>query len=116
MGSFYDKLSLCSDILSAWGKEITGNFKGRISKSKRILKALKGRRDSHSVQVVKEEKKKLSETYAQQEVFWRQRSKQLWLREGDQNSTYFHAATKNRRKINQISHLQDSHENKVEWG
>ncbi|XP_074374624.1 uncharacterized protein LOC141715036 [Apium graveolens] len=52
VGSFYNKLSFVSEILSAWGKEITGNFKGRISKSKRILQALKGRRDDHSVKVV----------------------------------------------------------------
>lgn len=58
----------------------------------------------------------MNEVYTQQEVFWRQRSKQLWLREGDQNNKYFHTATKTRRKANQISSLHDNDGRKVEWG
>lgn len=111
--SFYEKLTLCSDVLSIWGKEITDNFKGRISQTKKILKTLKGRRDDASIETVKVEKKRLTETYAQQEVFWRQRSKQLWLREGDQNSKLFHAASKNRRKTNKITTLKDVNGNFV---
>ncbi|XP_074351972.1 uncharacterized protein LOC141691128 [Apium graveolens] len=42
--TLYDKLSFCSEVLSEWEKEVTGNFKDRISRSKRIFKALKGRR------------------------------------------------------------------------
>lgn len=112
-GSFYQKLSQCSEILSVWGKEITGNFKERISKIKRTLKSLKGRRDNFSVKLVLEERKKLAEIYVQKEVFWRQRSKQLWLQEGDRNIKFFHSATKLRRKSNQINSLFDSLGNKV---
>ncbi|XP_074342605.1 uncharacterized protein LOC141680216 [Apium graveolens] len=85
--SLFDKLKECSNILSAWGQEITGNFKQRIKSCKRILKALKGRRDDSSVELIKQEQRKLSEIYAQQEVFWRQRSEQLWLREGDSKTS-----------------------------
>lgn len=38
------------------------------------------------------------------------------MREGYQNSKYFHGAIKNRRKTNHINSLQDSHGSKVEWG
>lgn len=114
--SFYDKLTKCSEVLSEWGKEFTGKFKKRINSSKRIIQMLKGRTDTNSLLLRCEEKKKLTETYAQQEVFWRQRSKQLWLREGDQNSRFFHNATKVRRKLNQIERLKDSQGIIVEWG
>lgn len=80
------------------------------------MKTVRGRRDSNSLLLYHEEKKKLAETYTQQEVFWRQRSKQMWLREGDQNNKFFHAATKNRRKANNITSLQDDQGNKKEWG
>lgn len=67
---------------------------------------LKGIRDTHSLKVAHEEKKKLSKIYSQQEVFWIQSSKKIWLREGDQNSKYFHKATKKIRKTNQISYFK----------
>lgn len=113
--SFYEKMDECSEILSSWGQEITGSFKKRVHQCKRILKNLKGRRDDASVKLIKEEQKKLSEVYAQQEIFWRQRSKQLWLREGDHNSRYFHASMKNRRTFNQIRSLRNENGQEVQW-
>lgn len=77
---------------------------------------MKGRTDAESCKVVQNEKKRLSDIYVQQEIFWRQRPKQIWLQEGDHNSKYFHAATKNRRKVNQIHSLQDDTSASVEWG
>lgn len=50
----------------------------------------------------------MTEAYNQQEVFWRQRSKQLWLREGDQNSKFFHASAKARHKANHITNMANS--------
>ncbi|XP_074342149.1 uncharacterized protein LOC141679584 [Apium graveolens] len=66
---------------------------------------VKGHTDASSRRLYQEESKKLTEIYSQQEIFWRQRSKQLWLREGDQNNKFFHSATKARRKMNHISFL-----------
>lgn len=51
----------------------------------------------------------------EQEVFWRQRCKQLWLREGDSNSKYFHNATKARRKVNSINYLYNKDGHAVDW-
>lgn len=100
--SFYEKLTECSEILSSWGREITGSFKIRIQQCKKHIKMFKGHRDNISVDILKEEQKQLAEIYTQQEVFWRQRAKQMWLKEGDQNNKYFHCAMKNRRSLNQI--------------
>lgn len=79
------------------------------------MKAVKGRTDANSINMYREESKKLTEIYSQQEVFWRQRSKQLWLREGDQNSKIFHSATKIRRKTNHISSLVNKAGQLVGW-
>lgn len=61
------------------------------------------------------ESKKLIETLTQQKVFWKQRSKQLWLKEGDCNSKFFHNSAKARRKSNQIRSLMDDEGNRVDW-
>lgn len=113
--SFYDKISECSLVLSEWGKEITGSFKKRIQHHKRILKALKGRRDTYSLERVKDNQLRLTEVYAQKEAFWRQRSKQHWLKAGDQNTKFFHAAVKNRRSTNKIRCLQNKEGHMVDW-
>ncbi|XP_060970043.1 uncharacterized protein LOC115713657 [Cannabis sativa] len=53
--------------------------------------------------------------YTQREVFWRQRSKQLWLREGDQNSKFFHAKATARKKNNSINSLLNNSGVWVDW-
>lgn len=73
--SLFDKIIECSQILSAWGQDITGSFKKRIHAHKRIIKTLKGHRDDRSAHILKENQKNLAEVYAQQETFWKQRSK-----------------------------------------
>uniref|UniRef100_A0A803Q153 RNase H type-1 domain-containing protein n=1 Tax=Cannabis sativa TaxID=3483 RepID=A0A803Q153_CANSA len=47
------------------------------------------------------------ELLAQQEIYWRQKSKQLWLHNGDKNTKYFHATASARKRNNQIQQLQN---------
>ncbi|XP_060969488.1 uncharacterized protein LOC133036771 [Cannabis sativa] len=113
--NFSEKLLLCADKLSVWGKEVTGNFKVKIRRYKSELKNLKSKRDSDSVQRYSEVKKELFKVLDQREAFWKQRSKQLWLKEGDQNSSYFHKMATTRKRQNCIDRLRDNHGNWVDW-
>lgn len=101
--SIQEKLVRCQGVLDEWGRNITGNFQGRINSCKLMLKKLKNRRDASSVSRYLEGKRKLSEIYHQKEVYWRQRSKQLWLQCGDRNTRYFHNAA-SKRRINNLVH------------
>ena len=47
-----------------------------------------------------------------EEIYWRQRSKTLWFKEGDRNTKYFHAKVSSRRKQNLIVGLLD---NNIQW-
>ncbi|KAL8133670.1 hypothetical protein AgCh_008927 [Apium graveolens] len=114
--SLAEKISFTSEVLEKWGKEITGSFRSRIQQCKKIMQFTKGRKDSHSIKLYQENAKKLTEIYSEQEIFWRQRCKQLWLKEGDCNSKYFHTATKTRRKMNKISTLLNEDGESVGWG
>ncbi|XP_060965512.1 uncharacterized protein LOC133034440 [Cannabis sativa] len=113
--SVAEKISLCAEKLSTWGKNVTGNFKLRIKKCRNELNQLKNKRDTLSVQRYSEKKKELFLVLDQKEVFWKQRAKQFWLKEGDQNSKYFHRAASNRKSFNKISKLKDTSGTWKDW-
>uniref|UniRef100_A0A803NSB0 Reverse transcriptase domain-containing protein n=1 Tax=Cannabis sativa TaxID=3483 RepID=A0A803NSB0_CANSA len=113
--SVAEKISLCAEKLSTWGKNVTGNFKLRINKCRNELKQLKNKQDTISVQRYSEKKKELFMVLDQKEAFWKQRAKQFWLKEGDQNTKYFHRAAINRKSFNKISKLKDSSGNWKDW-
>ncbi|KAF8054369.1 hypothetical protein N665_1331s0007, partial [Sinapis alba] len=51
---------------------------------------------------------KLRLAYRDEELFWQKRSRIQWLKQGDKNTGFFHAATRTRKIINSIPVLEDS--------
>ncbi|XP_074337686.1 uncharacterized protein LOC141674885 [Apium graveolens] len=62
-----------------------------------------------------EAKCKLHKVLDQREIFWRQRSKQLWLQAGDRNSRFFHNSATARRRSNQIHWLKNTEGEWRDW-
>ena len=58
--------------------------------------------------------KELSDALKAEEMFWKQKSRVFWLREGDRNTKFFHALTNQRRAENKITQLLDTYGNVVE--
>ncbi|WZZ32808.1 hypothetical protein YC2023_016209 [Brassica napus] len=50
----------------------------------------------------------LCAAYREEEIYWRQESRAIWPREGDRNTKYFHAKTKQRRARNRITKIKNS--------
>ncbi|XP_074347402.1 uncharacterized protein LOC141686257 [Apium graveolens] len=73
------KVKICGENLYQRGKEITGKFSARIKNCKSEMKKYRKGRDIISVQKYKDLKSTLIRILEQQEILWRQRSKQLWL-------------------------------------
>lgn len=53
--------------------------------------------------------KKLQQAYKDEEEFWRQRSRLMWLSLGDKKSGYFHAVSRSRAVRNKFAVLEDEH-------
>lgn len=51
-------------------------------------------------------RKKLTQEYKNEEIFWRQKSRNQWLNHGDRNTRFFYAATKNMIARNKLSSIQ----------
>lgn len=50
---------------------------------------------------------RLEAAYREEESYWRQRSRILWLHSGDRNTGFFHASTRGRRALNNITVLEN---------
>lgn len=46
------------------------------------------------------------EVLQKEEIFWRQKSRENWIREGDRNTKFFHSSVKVKRSLNRILSLR----------
>ena len=47
------------------------------------------------------------ELYAREETYWRQKSRELWLQDGDRNTKKIHVSAKQKRVNNSIFQIKD---------
>ncbi|XP_060974102.1 uncharacterized protein LOC133039269 [Cannabis sativa] len=113
--SMQSKIESCGEDLLLWEARNPENFSQNLKKCRSLVKQYKHRRDIEGKQLFFEAKKALFEVLNQREIFWRQRSKQLWLQSGDQNSKFFHSKASARRRNNSNTCLKNENGTKVTW-
>lgn len=90
------KINRVRRSLMEWAKFQTTSSKDWISSHQSLLEqALSA--SIPNTDRIDELKHILEKAYAEEESFWRQRSRIQWLNEGDKNSIFFHAVTRGRR-------------------
>lgn len=104
------KLAHIKNKLKDWNRERFGNIfinkahvEGELSKinEKFIEKGM----DEADFDIELQLKSELKEILAREEIFWRQKSRGVWLKEGDKNTKFFHKTVninKARRNITEI--------------
>ncbi|CAM8892645.1 unnamed protein product [Rhodiola kirilowii] len=103
-----NKLHKCSKVLSKWNAESFGKVGKRIRDLKVELESVRLlERDMDTVAREADIVEKIDEWRLREEILWRQRSRADWLKEGDRNTSYFHAKATRRKKANTISRLQN---------
>ncbi|KAH9678676.1 reverse transcriptase domain-containing protein [Citrus sinensis] len=103
-----NKIGSCGSALLRWGNHLTQDFRVRILECKRKMALFRGNRDSASVDSFIEARKHYNELLHSHEIFWKQRAKSIWLKEGDMNSRYFHVMASTRKKQNVIGKLRNA--------
>ena len=102
-----NKMALCCAKLEEWGGGMIKDLKDKMAGYRRDMQRLRSRRDSVGVHRYGEARWNFLKLLEKQEVFWRQRAKQYWLRDGDNNTRFFHKFASIRREHNKIKRLKN---------
>ncbi|TYH09201.1 hypothetical protein ES288_A07G076600v1 [Gossypium darwinii] len=107
--SILEKMNCICDSLGPWQ---FNNFNKRKHQINKLSKKLDDFIQAPSTQVnlnrIKETRLKLKKLYEQDEIYWVQRSRIRWLKEGDRNTKFFHVRVTSRRKKNDIERMKDN--------
>jgi hypothetical protein len=84
------KLAACVENMRIWRREKNKNTQGSILKLQRRLLLLQTRGNVSDVAEIKKVQIELHGLLDKEELWWRQRAKEEWLKYGDRNTKYFH--------------------------
>ncbi|EPS60814.1 hypothetical protein M569_13987, partial [Genlisea aurea] len=102
------RLSATRASLITWNRQGIHHLKTSIQKIEAELEALTTGTITHdSRERERELRQTLFSLLAQEETYWKQRSKKHWFVKGDRNTAFFHAAASSRRARNNIANLRD---------
>ena len=101
------KLNQCALDLTKWSKNVNQNTRQEIRRTQRKLEVVRTHVDASNVSYFNMLRHRLDKLLIKDDVFWKQRAKTFWYRDGDLNTKFFHAAATTRRKLNRIEHLED---------
>ncbi|CAA0829643.1 Unknown protein, partial [Striga hermonthica] len=100
-----EKIKRTRQALLSWSKYFRAEHASKISNLTLQLEELRkagGDRDWDTWEKIQKE---LNEANVSEVIYWRQKARALWFREGDQNTKFFHAFVSQRRKMNSIVRL-----------
>ncbi|KAL8484938.1 hypothetical protein ACS0TY_027297 [Phlomoides rotata] len=103
----FRRLFATSESLDLWGRHVATAFRKNKKDLEGRIMLLQHRRDDSSILAFFNLKKKLTDLLIQEDIYWKQRVKVFWLRDGDVNSKKIHRMASTRRKKNQIYCLKN---------
>ena len=108
VANFSKKIDMCQINLRVWNRNTFGHVRITLDKKLRELHRAEEMGlysiDPDGIGQLRDEIQALK---AKEEVMWKQRSRDSWLRDGDNNTKYFHSRATQRNKHNYISGLED---------
>eukprot|EP00253_Pinus_taeda_P021027 PITA_21027 len=119
MFQLQQKLRFLKSHLKCWNRETFGNIFEAQQELNKELKDLHQEiiNVGHTEATLDRERhinNQLEERRKQEEIYWRQKSRVRWLKEGERNTKFFHRTTVQRRMHNKIPFIQNQEGVKVE--
>jgi hypothetical protein len=106
------KLDGTLNSLHNWGKKKFGHIPRKITIAQNELKQLNEQNDQNTsgdlIGNIRDKERELDDLLHQEEMWWNQRSRVLWLKHGDKNTRFFHQKASQRRKKNRIEAITNS--------
>ncbi|KAL0355535.1 UNVERIFIED_CONTAM: hypothetical protein Sradi_4000400 [Sesamum radiatum] len=109
------KLDTCQADMIDWNRTSFGNVVHQVKTiSQYIDKMQQGIITATTNQKIEQARKNLDELLIMEELIWKQRAKAPWLKEGDRNTTFFHAKASERKHKKVIKRLKDDTGRQIE--
>ncbi|KAL9666388.1 hypothetical protein QQ045_000718 [Rhodiola kirilowii] len=110
-----DNLKHCMSRLASWSSKEFGKVGKKVNDLKTQIQNLrKGPRTEDTMAAESRLSSELDEWLEREELWWKQRSRAEWLKNGDRNTSYFHAKASQRKKRNRIERLKNNIEELTE--
>lgn len=107
-GQIASRLKSVMTDLKSWSKHTIGSVPKKLDKYRKRLEILSSNNDPISHRERRKVHAEMEELLQKEEMLWRKRSRALWLKEGDNNTSYFHRKASWRANKNRIVSLQDN--------
>jgi hypothetical protein len=107
-GNITSKLASVLHNMHSWGTNQFGCIPKKIKEVQAELQSLNHQSDlTNMMQQIQQKETELDNLLENEEMWWSQRSRALWLQHGDRNTKYFHQKASQRRQRNHIDSIQD---------
>lgn len=101
------KLECYKRKLMLWQKKCKGSTEEVVGEKNVEIAGLQAEPGRHNLQKIKQLQQEVHLILEQEDLKWRKRSKENWLKNGDRNTKYFHACANQKRKKSCIDKMSE---------